>query len=269
MDLAPRRILGRTGLTVSPIGFGGFKIGRNQGIKYDSAYDLPTEAAAEALLNAVLDLGIDLIDTAPAYGSSEERIGGALAARRSEFTLTSKVGETWEDGAGRYDFSATAIDHSLDRSLRRLRTDRIDVVFIHSDGNDLEIIEHGDALETLARRRDAGDIAAIGFSGKTIPGHQAAIDTGLVDCLMVEYHSMDESQRVIIDRAESAGIGVLIKKGLASGRLRPEEAIPHCLAPSGVSSVIIGSLTLAHLASNLDIARRACGQGEQGSQAGT
>lgn len=269
MDLAPRRILGRTGLSVSPIGFGGFKIGRNQGIKYDSAYDLPTEEAAEALLNAVLDLGIDLVDTAPAYGTSEERIGRALAARRGEFTLTSKVGETWEDGRGRFDFSSTAIDRSLDRSLRRLRTDRIDVVFVHSDGNDLEIIERGDTLETLVRRRDAGDIGAIGFSGKTVPGHQAAIDTGLVDCLMVEYHSMDESQRVIIDQAASMNIGVLVKKGLASGRLRPDQAIPHCLAPVGVASVVIGSLTPAHLASNLDIARRACEEDGRSPHAGS
>ncbi len=269
MDLAPRRILGRTGLSVSPIGFGGFKIGRNQGIKYDSAYDLPSEEAAEILLNAVLDLGIDLVDTAPAYGLSEERIGRTLATRRSEFTLTSKVGETWKDGVGHFDFSATAIDASLDRSLRRLRTDRIDVVFVHSDGNDLEIIERGDTLDTLVRRRDAGDIGAIGFSGKTVPGHQAAIATGVVDCLMVEYHSMDESQRVIIDQAAAADIGVLVKKGLASGRLRPEEAIPHCLTPIGVASVVIGSLTPGHLASNLDIARRACGQGGRDPQAGS
>ena len=261
MDTAPRRHLGRTGLTVSPIGFGAFKIGRNQGIKYDSGYDLPTDEAAARMLNAVLDLGIDLIDTAPAYGTSEERIGRFLASRRGEFALTSKVGESWEDGVGHYDFSPAAIDASLDRSLRRLQTDHIDVVFIHSDGHDHEIIDRGEAIDALCRRRDAGDIGGVGFSGKTVSGHRAAIATGLIDCLMVEYHSMDESQRPVIDAAEAAGLGVLVKKGLASGRLRPQDAIPHCLKPTGVGSVVIGSLTPAHLASNLDIARRSSADG--------
>ena len=76
------RRLGRTGRHVSPIGFGAFKIGRNQGIKYASAYDLPDETAVAALLEGVLDLGINLIDTAPAYGLSEERIGRALGNDR-------------------------------------------------------------------------------------------------------------------------------------------------------------------------------------------
>ncbi len=257
MDAAPRRSLGRTGLTVSPVGFGAFKIGRNEGIKYADGYDLPDEDSCARLLNEVLDLGIDLLDTAPAYGISEERIGRHLAGRRDEFTLTTKAGETFENGVGRYDFSAEGIDASVDRSLSRLRTDRLDVVFVHSNGDDQAILDAGDALDVLVRRRDRGDIRSIGFSGKTVDGHLAAIATGVVDCLMVEYHELDTTQRPVLEAAASAGVGVLVKKGLASGRLEPETAIPFCLASPGVASVVIGSLRAENLAHNLQIARTA------------
>lgn len=258
MDIAPRRRFGRTGLTVSPIGFGAFKIGRNQGIKYAQGYELPDDDASDRLLHEVLDLGIDLVDTAPAYGTSEERIGRALAARRDDFVLSTKVGETWLDGAGHYDFSAQATDRSLDRSLQALRTDHLDVVFIHSDGSDMDILRRGETLETLQRRRDAGDLRFIGFSGKTVEGQLAAIDSGAFDALMVEYHPLDVTQRPVLAAAEAADLGVLIKKGLASGRLPPAEAIPFCLEPTVVTAIVVGSLTPAHLAANLQIARQAC-----------
>jgi aryl-alcohol dehydrogenase-like predicted oxidoreductase len=257
MDAAPRRSLGRTGLTVSPVGFGAFKIGRNEGIKYADGYDLPDEDACGRLLHDVLDLGIDLIDTAPAYGVSEERIGRHLAARRDEFTLSTKAGETFENGVGRYDFSAESIDASVDRSLSRLRTDRLDLVFVHSSGDDQAILDAGDALDVLVRRRDRGDLRSIGFSGKTVEGHLAAIATGVVDCLMVEYHELDTTQRPVLDAAADAGVGVLVKKGLASGRLAPESAIPFCLSGPGVASVVIGSLRRDNLVRNLEIARAA------------
>ena len=158
---------------------------------------------------------------------------------------------------GRFDFSGVAIDQSVTRSLQRLKTDRLDLVFVHSDGDDLKILDDGSVLETLARRRDQGDLRFIGFSGKTIEGHHRAIESGVVDCLMVEYHALDESQLGVIETAEAAGIGVIVKKGLASGRLEPAVAIPHCLQPTGVASVVIGSLTAAHLRENLSIAQAA------------
>jgi aryl-alcohol dehydrogenase-like predicted oxidoreductase len=254
MDPTSRRPLGRTGLSVSPIGFGAFKIGRNEGIKYPEGYELPSDDRSQQILNGVLDLGINLIDTAPAYGSSEARIGRALRSRRSSFILSSKVGETWEDGKGRYDFSPEAVDASVDRSLRRLETDHIDIVFVHSDGADLDIVERSGTIEALDRRRDRGDIGFVGFSGKTIEGQRAAMNTNLVDVLMVEYHALDRSQAPVIEDASKLGIGVVIKKGLASGRIPAADAIPACLQPAGVATVVVGSLDLAHLADNLRIA---------------
>jgi aryl-alcohol dehydrogenase-like predicted oxidoreductase len=254
VDEPSRRRLGRTGLTPSPIGFGAFKIGRNQGAKYEHAYALPDEDACGRLLNEVLDLGIDLVDTAPAYGSSEARIGRHLASRRDEFILSTKVGETFEDGVGRFDFSAAGVRTSIERSLDRLATDRLDLVFVHSNGDDLGIIERTAVLDTLVELRERGDLRFIGFSGKTVEGHLRAISSGVVDCLMVEYHPLDERQSPVIEAASTEDVGIVIKKGLASGRLAPEDAIPRCLAPSGVSSMIIGSLAAAHLEHDLAIA---------------
>lgn len=257
MDQPSRRRLGRTELTPSPIGFGAFKIGRNQGIKYERSYQLPDEDACARLLHRVLDLGIDLIDTAPAYGSSESRIGRHLVGRRDDFILSTKVGETFVDGVGRFDFSADAVRTSVERSLDRLATDRLDLVFVHSSGDDLGIIDQTAVLDTLVEHRERGDLRFIGFSGKTVEGHLRAIETGVVDCLMVEYHPLDERQSTVIEAASGEDVGIVIKKGLASGRLAPEVAIPHCLAPDGVASMVVGSLTASHLEDDLAIANAA------------
>ena len=251
------RTLGHTGLKVAPVAFGAFKIGRNQKIKYRDGYELPSDAQTAELLNGVIDSGINLIDTAPAYGVSEERIGRHLAHRRDEVVLSSKIGETFEDGRSTYQFDRASTTDSIVRSLDRLKTDHLDIAFVHSDGRDTEIIESTDALITLAEHQTKGDIRFIGFSGKTVAGHLMAIESGVVDVLMVEYHSMDESQEPVIQAAKAAGIGVLVKKGLAAGRLEPRTAIPFCLEPQSVAAVVIGSLRLQHLKDNLQIARSA------------
>jgi aryl-alcohol dehydrogenase-like predicted oxidoreductase len=246
------RRLGRTGLEVTPLGFGAFKIGRNVGIKYPASYDLPDEKAAERLLNAVLDLGVNLIDTAPAYGLSEERIGRAIAHRRSEFILSTKAGETFEDGRSAYDFSGPAIRASAARSLQRLKTDVLDLLFIHSDGNDLAILNETDAVDAMITLRDAGLARAVGFSGKTVEGARAALLWA--DVLMAEYHPEDRSHEEVIGEAAGAGIGIIVKKPLASGRLEPRTAIEFALSNPAVSSLVIGGLNLDHLRADIAIA---------------
>lgn len=246
-----RRPLGRGGPLVSPVGFGAVKIGRNTAVKYPSGYDLPSEPQVAQLLNGVLDLGINLIDTAPAYGSSEERIGRAVGHRRTEFVLCTKAGEQFDQGHSRFDFSGSAIRRSLEESLRRLRTDRADVLLLHSDGRDLEILEHTDAVETLLALRSAGLARQVGLSGKTVAGARAAL--AWADVLMVPYNLEDPSHAAVIEEAHRAGVGVLVKKGLGAGRLVAAEALPFALAPAGVSSVVVGSLSLAHLRENLGV----------------
>lgn len=239
---------------VSPIGFGAFKIGRNVGIKYEEDYDLPDDAAIDRLLNAVLDAGINLIDTAPAYGVSEARIGQFLAHRRDEFVLSTKVGETFTEGRSIYDFSKAATEASIARSLRRLKMDTLDIVLIHSDGADLHILTQTDVVPTLQALKAKGDIRAIGFSGKTVAGAARALDWA--DVLMVEYHNEDTSHDEVMREAHARGVGVLIKKGLASGRLDPSRAIPFILRHPAVSSMVIGMLDPDHMRTNVRIAEK-------------
>ena len=247
-----RRYLGSCGLSVSPIGFGAFKIGRNVGTKYAQGYDLPDENMVNRLLNTVLDLGINYIDTAPAYGLSEERIGRAISSRRSEFVLCTKVGENFEDGCSTYDFSERGVRSSVARSHERLGSDELDIVLIHSDGNDLHVLNETDVVPTLLAMRDAGAVKAVGFSGKTIEGARAALQWA--DVLMVEHNLRDQSHGSVIAEAAEVGVGIVVKKGLASGALDPAEAIPFVLGTVGVASVVIGGLDVDHIQTNISLA---------------
>lgn len=242
------RPLGRTGLMVPPLGFGAFKIGRNQGIKYPQPYDLPDDAAVARLLNGVLDLGCTLIDTAPAYGLSEERIGRAIGSRRKEYVLSTKVGETFADGQSTFDFSRAGLETSLQRSLQRLQTDVLDIVFIHSNGDDERILTGTDTVAVLQEWKARGAIRAIGLSGKTVAGAQQAL--AWADVLMVEYHLDDVSHATVMDVAAKQNVGVFVKKGMASGRLPPADAIRFVLSHHAVSSLILGGLNLAHFQAN-------------------
>lgn len=253
------RPLGQTGLEVSPLGFGAFKIGRNQNVKYPSGYELPDDRTVNHLLNGVLDAGINLIDTAPAYGVSEERIGRSIAHRRDEYVLCTKVGETFtiDEETGRpfsnYDFSEATIRASVARSLARLRTDTIDILLLHSDGRDLFILNQTDAVESLLRLKEAGLVRYIGLSGKTAAGHHAALDWA--DVIMAEYHAGNRGEEVVIAEAAEAGVGVLVKKGLAAGHLKPGPGIRFVLSNQDVSSLVIGGLNLDHIRENIEIAR--------------
>jgi aryl-alcohol dehydrogenase-like predicted oxidoreductase len=131
--------------------------------------------------------------------------------------------------------------------------DVLDIVFIHSDGNDLHVLTQTDALQTLRDLKASGEIQAIGFSGKTIDGARRAIADG-VDAIMVEYHMNDQSHAAVIDEAAAAGVGVVIKKGLASGDLKPADGLPFLLGNRNISSIVIGGLNLNHIAENLKIA---------------
>ncbi|MEX0702655.1 MAG: aldo/keto reductase [Planctomycetales bacterium] len=248
------RPLGRTGLSVSAIGYGAVKIGRNQQVKYPRPFELPDEAEAARVLNAVLDSGITHIDTAPAYGLSEERIGRALAHRRHEFVLSTKVGEEFVDGRSRFDFSAAAIRRSVHRSLARLRTDALDLVLIHSHGDDRAILEETDAVATLLDLRWRGLVRGIGLSGKTVAGAESGLDWA--DAVMIEYSLDDQTHAAAMAEAHRRGVAVLVKKGLGSGRLPPEAAIRFVLANPHVTNVVVGGLNLEHLRANVATASR-------------
>jgi len=256
MSLLPRRSLGQTGLIVSAIGFGSFKIGRNQGIKYPSGYDLPTDVECERLFNGILDLGINLIDTAPAYGIAEERLGQLLSQlsshRPDEIVLSSKVGERFVDGKSIYEFGADAVIKSVEESLRKLKTDHLDLLMIHSNGDDLHILNETDTVAAMQKLKQAGKVTAIGLSGKTVEGARASLEWA--DVLMAEFHIQDDSHLSVMREAQESGIGVLVKKGLAAGHLDPQAAIEFVLSESSVDSLVLGGLNLDHFASNCRIA---------------
>jgi aryl-alcohol dehydrogenase-like predicted oxidoreductase len=239
-------------MMLSPIGFGAFKIVRNQGIKYAQGYALPSEDEVSRLLNGVLDLGINYIDTAPAYGLSEERIGTALAARRGEFIASTKVGEKFENGRSQFDFSERGVRESVMKSRERLGREVLDLVFVHSSGDDLNVLRNTDVVQTLQQLKVEGEIRAIGFSGKTVEGARATLEWA--DAIMVEYHLDDRAHEPVILEASKRGVGVVVKKGLASGRLPAAEAIRFVLANPGVTSLIIGGLDLSHIQANVAIA---------------
>ena len=250
-----QRPLGRTGLLTSVLGYGAFKLGRNQEHRFEADYKLPTEAESTRLLNQVLDAGRDLlIDTAPAYGLSEERIGRAIGHRRDEFVLATKVGESFTEHGSCYDFSRAAVVASIERSLNRLRTDRLDVVCVHSDGRDLAIQHDTDVVATLDALKTAGTIRAVGFSAKTVAGIRAA--NKWADVLMLTYNINDRTNLPVMEEAAAAGVGVIVKKGLASGRTPAAMAIPFVLNQGGVSSLLIGSLSEAHVRDDIAIAEQ-------------
>ena len=253
----PRRALGRTGIEVSVLGLGTVKLGRNQGVKYPRDFVLPDDAAVRELLACAADLGINLIDTAPAYGSSEQRLGKLLPGPRERWVLCTKVGEEFAGGKSHHDFSPAAVRESVERSLRRLRTDWLDLVLVHSDGNDLDLIAHSGALETLAELKRAGKLRAFGMSTKTLAGGLRAAEC--CDLLMVTWNLADESQLPVIDRCHQLGTGVLIKKALASGHAATggdpvRAAFTRLLGHPGVASLVVGTIDPAHLRANVAVA---------------
>lgn len=248
------RPLGDTGLIVSPLGLGTVKLGRDQGVKYPNGFTIPDDAAARALLDQARALGINLIDTAPAYGVSEQRLGPLLRGQREDWVIVSKVGEEFDDGQSRFDFSPQHTRLSVERSLRRLETDRIDLVLVHSDGNDVAILRDSGVYETLAELRREGKIRAFGLSGKTVEGGLLALTDG--DCAMVTYNLAEQAERPVLDHAAAHGKGILIKKALASGHavLAGEDPVRASFelvfGHPGVTAAIVGTINPQHLAAN-------------------
>ncbi len=248
-----RRQFGSTGLHLSPLGLGTVKLGRNTGVKYPDRFQIPDDAAAANLIAHARELGINLIDTAPAYGTSEERLGNLLRGQRDDWVICTKVGEEFDNGESHFDFSAAHTRLSIERSLRRLQTDYLDIVLIHSDGNDLSIIEHGEALATLARCKQEGLIRAYGMSTKTVSGGIAAAQHS--DAVMATYNSGYTDERPVLDFCHRHRRGVLIKKAFASGHaIDTAAALRDVLVQPGVTSVIIGTINPQHLQQNATVA---------------
>jgi aryl-alcohol dehydrogenase-like predicted oxidoreductase len=214
--------------------------------------DLPDDQQVIELLETAREIGVTLIDTAPAYGISESRLGSLLPGKRDDWLICTKAGETYENGKSKFDFTARGITESVTRSLANLKTDYLDIVLIHSNGDDLNILNHTDAMSTLLDLKAQGAVRLVGMSTKTVEGGLRAL--AFSDVLMVTFNLDDRSEKRVISEAHSAGKGILVKKALASGHADPQESLRFVLSEPGVSSVVLGTINPEHLRQNVAVA---------------
>lgn len=282
--MMPRKRLGRTDVDISTFGLGTVKFGRTQSLKYPQPFTLPSDKQLRELLNGAREMGVNFIDTAPSYGYSEERLGDLLRKERKDWVISTKVGEEFaadkfsDEGVSHFDFSPKHTRMSVERSLRRLRTDYLDLVMIHSDGNDLDILLNSGALQTLQQLKQEGWIRALGISSKTLKGGLLAAE--VCDAVMLMYHAGYTDEEPVIAKSAQHDAAVLLKKVLASGHICHDappvsakeqdaehqqdqdkdpiqSALNFAYAHPGVTSAIIGTVNLQHLRANLIKALRA------------
>ncbi|MDP1623596.1 MAG: aldo/keto reductase [Bacteroidales bacterium] len=256
---------GNTGIKVSRLGFGAGHIGNQD----------TDERSIEHLLNAVLDHGITLIDTARSYGESEQRIGRYLSHRRGEFILSTKVGYTFSD---KPDWSYDATMGSLHESLIRLKTDYIDIVHLHSC--DKQVLEHGEATAALEKAKVQGKIRVVAYSGEN-DALAYAIQSGQFGSLQCSVNLFDQNSLISrVPEAVARGMGIIAKRPLGNAVWRydsrpnghghavyfdrlhqlnldlhgltwNELSIRYAAFSPGVSSIITGTMKSEHLADNI------------------
>jgi aryl-alcohol dehydrogenase-like predicted oxidoreductase len=285
-----KRPLGGTGANVTILSYGAMELrGRPRGPEI-------ADADAGRLLNAVLDSGINLIDTSPDYGRSEELMGTYIGHRRDEFFLASKCGCPIEAPADvpppyPHDYRPENVRADVEQSLRRLRTDYLDLVQVHMSPSKATL-EENHTVETLRELQAEGKARFIGMSGilPNLPDH---IAMGVFDVFQIPYSAVQRDHEELITDAADAGAGTLIRGGAARGaasedknwQTGPLSQDPHVghrnwetsgiagllseagmsnmefvlrftLSHPGLSTTIVGTSTPAHLASNIAVAQR-------------
>jgi predicted aldo/keto reductase-like oxidoreductase len=249
----PCRSLGRTGCDVSQFALGGEGVLRTHG----------RMAEAVAVIQRALDNGVTYCDTAPAYASSLDYYGAALGERRGQVFLASKTHDRTRDGSLRL----------LDESLKRLRTDHLDLWQLHDlrTTNDLKMIfSRGGALEALIEAREAGRVRFLGLTGHHDPAilleamSRFSFDTVLIALNVADVHRLSFARSVLVEAAKQ-GMGVIGMKVYAAGALvqgagealsvTSADAMGYVLSLSGVSTVVIGCSSPAEVDDNARIAR--------------
>jgi aryl-alcohol dehydrogenase-like predicted oxidoreductase len=202
-----QRVLGKTGFRVSVLGLGASEIG--------SARLSP--AKAERLLNGALDAGLSIIDTAECYGASEELIGSAIGHRREDYCLITKCGHS--SGLDLPEWTPELIEKSIERSLKRLHTDCIDVIQLH--GCSEEALRRGDVVAALQRAREKGNTRYIGYSGDN-GAALYAVECGAFDTLQISVSIADqESIEKVLPAAIKNRVGVIAKRPIANAAWVP------------------------------------------------
>jgi len=276
-----RRQLGRTGLPVTVLGFGAMDLGGPP-----AANEISDDEAGR-VLNAVLDSGINFIDTAVCYGTSEARIGRAISHRRGEFILATKCGCQPGKPMGTPNIHTAAnIRAGVEHSLRMMRTDYIDIVQFHQNLT-RSIWEAEGALEELLKLKKEGKLRFIGVSG-ILPNLIEQVDSGVFDVFQIPYSALQREHEHIIAKASDAGGGIIIRGGVArgaptdwnkryymltgdelsgrwdkakldevlDGMSRIEFMVRFAIAEPTLDTTIIGTKNLDHLRDNVAAARK-------------
>jgi len=260
------RDFGNTNLKVSAIGFGAGEIG-------DFAV---SEKDSENILNTVLDLGINLIDTARGYFASEERIGRYISHRRDEFILSTKVGYSIEDYA---DWSYDIILAGVDKALELMKTDYIDIVHLHSC--DLNTLQRGEVIEALHKTIEQGKVKIVAYSGEN-EELKFAVDSNSFGSIQTSVNICDQIDLDgSIKQAKEKGMGVIAKRPIANAPWRfSERPVGHyceeywhrwktmnlpeqenwldtflrfTVFTNGVDTAIVGTTNVEHLKANIKI----------------
>ena len=244
--------LGNTGLMISRLGLGTVKFGRNQGVKYPQDFDLPDEPSLADLLALARQNGINFLEPAPAYGCAEERLGRLLKGQRKDWIICAKAGEEFQDGHSIYNFEPDYIEQSVLRSLKRLQTDYLDILLLHSDGNDLAILENEALLSKLRDLKARGIIRAAGASTKTASGGLKTITE--LDVVMATYTADYTDEKPVLDYAATHKKGVILKNILTSCHNTDiAQDLRFEFGHRGTSAAIIGTINPAHLLQNIHL----------------
>lgn len=215
-----KRQFGNTDMRVSLLGFGGAEIG----------YEEADQSTVDTLLNSALDAGLNVIDTAECYVDSEEKIGKAVAGRRDQFYLFTKCGhETDDDGALKGKWDKSSLLKSIEQSLKRLQTDVVDLVQLHSCS--LEELQKGEVIEALQEARNKGYTRYIGYSGDSAAARYA-IETNAFDALQTSINIADqESIELTVPLTRERHMGLIAKRPVANAAWRsgkkPDEPYHH------------------------------------------
>jgi aryl-alcohol dehydrogenase-like predicted oxidoreductase len=276
----PMKTLGRTGLNVTQLGYGAMEIRGNR--IWGGRPCTPEQA--DTILNAVLDAGINFIDTANDYGTSELFIGRYLTDRRDEFYLATKCG-CHVQFAGNHDetphiWTRENLMRNIADSLQKMQTDYVDILQLHNP--DVDATEENHLIDILKELRDAGVVKYIGCSS-TSPHLKTYIDWDVFDVFQIPYSALERRHENLITEAGEAGAGVIIRGGVARGEpgsghgsqdrwevfeaadldelreegesrtaflLRFTLSHPHC------HTTIVGTLNPDHLRDNVEVASK-------------
>jgi aryl-alcohol dehydrogenase-like predicted oxidoreductase len=206
-----KRPFGKTGMMVTILGFGGAEIG----------YEKTDQAVVDKLLNSALDAGLNVVDTAECYVDSEVQIGNAIGSRRKEYFLFTKCGHFVDSGGRGADWSKDALIKSVERSLKRLKTDAVDLVQLHSCSTDE--LKKGECIDALEQAKKDGKTRFIGYSGD----HDAAryaVECGRFDSLQTSISICDQEPiELTLPLAREKNMGVIAKRPIANAVWRYDE----------------------------------------------